>query len=290
MPSRITLAGVDKMSTTSSIAQDKLHFAGLVAGFVSEGSRILIGLMNMVPLGGLWTTKWVNATQYFQLLGWGLVILVIIAFAWKKPFIGGIALIAVWLLRLVLSLTLTGSLRTALQYGLGLTWSISAFFGLLLPLAGVFFIVSAKRAGTKVSNTAHKLVTSRKSRNLRLAGLTSGLIAGVMYIQWLRSPELISILIFLGVGLVIFGSVALASKIPLAGGILLIIESLWPLFLWASSPLFPSSEALGLAMFFGLMPRILIFLCLPILISGVLFTFLWIERRSLKKSNHTTLT
>ena len=118
-------------------------------------------------------------------------------------------------------------------------------------------------------------IKSSRREKLHLTGLILGLMVGVMYIQRGVAPELTAILVFGGAGLVIFGSVALAWRKPLAGGIVLIVESLWPLAILAASPLFPSSEALGLAMVWGMMPRIALFMCFPLLASGVLFLFSW---------------
>ena len=105
-----------------------------------------------------------------------------------------------------------------------------------------------------------------KKQKLRMAGLVIGLIGGVLYLP------------IFGAGLVIFGSAALAYKKPLIGGILLIIESLWPMAILAASPLFPTSEALGLAMLWGALPFIVPIFCLPLLASGILFLLSWRER------------
>lgn len=102
-------------------------------------------------------------------------------------------------------------------------------------------------------------VNDSKKRKLHIAGLVIGLIVGVLYLP------------IFGAGLVIIGSVTLAYKKPLIGGILLIIESLWPVYILAASPLFPSSEALGLAMLWGMLPFIGPIFCLPLLASGILF-------------------
>jgi hypothetical protein len=106
-----------------------------------------------------------------------------------------------------------------------------------------------------------------KKRRLCIAGLITGLIGGVLYLP------------IFGVGLVIIGSVVLAYKKPLIGGILLIIESLWPMAILAASPLFPSSEALGLAMLWGALTFIVPIFCLPLLASGILFLLSWRERQ-----------
>ena len=109
-------------------------------------------------------------------------------------------------------------------------------------------------------------VNDSKKHKLFIAGLISGLISGVLYLP------------IFGIGLVIIGSVVLAYKKPLIGGILLIVESLWPVVILAASPLFPSSEALGLAMLWGVLPFIVPIFCLPLLASGILFILSWRER------------
>jgi hypothetical protein len=114
------------------------------------------------------------------------------------------------------------------------------------------------------------LMTSKSSgrrEKLRLAGLIIGLIVGVRHLPFLEA------------GLVILGSVALAWKRPLIGGIVLIAEGLWPLALLIASPLFPSSEALGLIMIWASMPVIAIVSCFPLLTTGVLFLLSWREGR-----------
>jgi len=54
------------MSKTNDMRWDRLRLAGLIASLVSEGSRILNGLMGMVPLG-LWVARGAPPIQYLQL-------------------------------------------------------------------------------------------------------------------------------------------------------------------------------------------------------------------------------
>ena len=236
---------------------------------------MLGGLMFLVPLG--WPAHEMPLTAYLNLLGPFLIVLCVLAFAWRKPFIGGIVLITAWLLWMVFSNVLSlDSTRRLFEAGILLTsWIVPMTFRLLILASGVLFVLSGRRLPAMTAEVLPNTVKSSRREKLHLTGLILGLMVGVMYIQRGVAPELTAILVFGGAGLVIFGSVAVAWRKPLAGGIVLIVESLWPLAILAASPLFPSSEALGLAMVWGMMPRIALFMCFPLLASGVLFLLSW---------------
>lgn len=261
------------------MAHEKLRLAGLVTGLVLIGSQMLGGLMFLVPLGIGWAAREVPLIAYLNLLGPLLIVLCGLAFAWRKPFIGGTVLIAAWLLWMVLSHVLSlDTIRRIFEAGVGLTsWIAPMVFRLLLLASGVLFVLSGRRTQAVTEEAVPKTLTSGRCQKLHLAGMIVGLMVGMIYIQRGVAPELIGILTFVGAGLVIFGSVALAWRRPLVGGIVLIVESLWPLVILAAFPLFPSSEALGMAMLWGMMPQIVLFLCFPLLLSGILFILSWRE-------------
>ena len=271
---------INKMSTTDDMWWEKLGLAGLIMGLASEGSRILNGLMFTIPLGAGWATREVSLITYLDLLVPGLIILGAIALAWKKPFIGGITIIIVWMLWMILSHVLSlDAIRRIFEAGFGLTtWIIPMVFRLPVLASGLLFILSGRKAQAMLSKRVGKTtVTSSQRQKLCLAGVIVGLMMGIMYMQRAITPDLVFNLAFLGAGLVIFGSVALAWKRPLIGSIVLTIESLWPLALLVASPLFFSSEGLGLAMLWGIMPQIALFMCFPLLVSGILFLLSWRE-------------
>jgi len=265
------------MATTDIRHYERLCTAGLVVGLVSAGSGMMNLLMRLV-LAGL-ITSGMPAEAYIQPLATNLVVLVIIALAWRRPFIGGAALIIVWLVRMVLSIVLSlDSIRMIFEYGLWSTWMVPTVIDLLIPVSGVLFLLAGRRTQTITTEGDLKSAESMgRHEKLRLAGLITGSMVGILYIQ--RTGASIAGLVFPVAGLVIFSSVALGWRRPLTCGIVLIVESLWPLAILAASPLFPSSEALGLAMLWGLMPAMGTFMCLPLLASGVLFLLLWREER-----------
>lgn len=261
------------------MTHEKLRVAGLITGLVLVGSQLLGGLMFLVPLG--WPAHEVPLAAYLNLLGPFIGVLSVLFFAWRKPFIGGIVLITAWLLWIVVSNVLSlDATRRLFESGVWLTaWAVPMTFRLLILASGVLFVLSERRIPAMTQEALPKTKKSGKLEKFHLAGAIIGLMVGVIYIQRGIVPELTAILTFGGAGLVIFGSVTFAWRKPLGGGIVLIVESLWPLAILAASPLFPISEALGLAMIWGMMPRIALFMCFPLLVSGVLFILSWREMR-----------
>ena len=115
---------------------------------------------------------------------------------------------------------------------------------------------------------------------LRWSALITGLTGAgtVTFFVWFlgafaqgRITRLIDWLFVLGTGLFALGSMAIARKWPLIGGVLLIVEGLVPigLFVWAG---IQSGHVLGVLLF-SLIPG------LPLLTSGVLYILAWREGR-----------
>ena len=114
------------------MTHDRLRVFGLVTGLVLAGSQLLGGLMFLVPLG--WPSHEVPITAYLYLFGPYLTVSGILAFAWRKPFIGGIVLITAWLLWMVVSNLLSlEQIRRLFESGVWLTtWIVPMTFRLLI--------------------------------------------------------------------------------------------------------------------------------------------------------------
>lgn len=255
---------------------ERLRMVGLITGLVWAGFTIINTAKGLIQL--IWIDSSLLLTGHIQGIVTSLVVFVIIALAWRRPFVGGVVLIVVWSIRIILSVVINlDNIGRIFEYGLWLTWVIPQVLSLLILVSGVLFLLSSRKKQIVKDETVPQ--TTQISR-LHISGLIVGLVAGVMYMQYVSAS--FYYLVFLGASLVIFGSVALAWKRLLIGSLLLIIESLWPLILFAVSPLFPSSESLGLAMFAAVMLILAPFLCIPIMASGILFFLSWkAERRRL---------
>lgn len=256
---------VNEIGTTDSRWYERLRLAGLIVGLVWAGSGLLNGLTLLIPVTII--SYRASIAGYLPIIIMSLVVFILVALAWRRPFIGGVALIVVWLLYTVRTIVLSlNDTRIIVEIGIWLIWVVPMIFGLLLPISGVLFLLASRKSQTIADDTTAETIISSK---LHLSAVIVGLMAGFMYTQ--RYSASFFYLIFLGAGLIITSSVYLAWKKPFIGGALLIVEGLWPLVLLAVSPLFPNSEALGLAMMWGLMPALAPALCLPLLVSGILF-------------------
>jgi len=280
----VTYSIISDMKVLNSIDAKQLLVPGLVIGLISTGSGLLSSLMSLIPM--VWSSQGGTPVIYLQIVGPELLALCIVVYAWKKPFTGGIALIVGCLVWIILSSVLSlETIHRLFEAGIGLTsWVTPMLFRLLLLVSGLLFLLSAKNTRTSAEETTLEAIVSSRYGKLYLAGTIVGLIAGTVYIRRIATFELAAFALFLGAGLVIFGTVVFARKNPLIGGIVLILESLWPLVLWVLSPLFPSSEALGLAMLIGMMILFSPFLCLPLLASGVCFLLAWRNRRTIRNA------